>query len=181
MHCIKTINVERDIGSTRFFLLSSIVFFVVFCLAYISTSFNYPHFHRAHYLPLFLMSLLLLYPIHKLFHLVLFWIFRKPFQLKLVRKYYVVPVIHAEISDIVSKRLYSWALILPFLCLNSIFISGAIFVPAYAHYFSILLALHCSICLVDLLFLIQIMRAPKHSFIEETAKGYEILIPETIT
>lgn len=178
MHCVKTINIERDYGSTRFFLLTSIVFFVTFCLSYISTSYNYPSFHRANYLPLFLLSLFLLYPMHKFFHIILFVISRKPVQLKIVRKYYMMPVIHAEILDIVSKQLYSWALALPFLCLNSFFIYGAFTWPEYAHYFSILLALHCSICLVDLLFLRQILSAPKHAYIEETPKGYEILIQD---
>lgn len=176
MHCIKTINIERDYGSTRFFLLASIVFFVVFCLSYITFSYFYDEFHRSDYLLLFLFSLLLLYPLHKFFHIIIFIIFRKPIKYKLKKNFFILPVIHARLLEVVSKRLYCVALILPFICLNSIFIAGAILFPAFAHFFSIFLALHCSMCLIDLLFLKQILAAPKNAFIEETPKGYEILV-----
>lgn len=177
MHCIKTINIERDYGSTRFYLWAIIVFTVVFCLTYIGTSFHYKQPHQSNYLLYFLASLLLLYPTHKFFHIFLLIIFKKPMIFKLKRSFYIMPVIHVRLMDLVSKRLYSWALLLPFLCLNSLFLFFAIKFPAYAHYFSILLALHCSICLIDLLFFKQLLHAPKNAFIEETPKGYEILVP----
>ena len=179
MHCIKTINIERDVGQTRFFLLASLTFFVIFCLSYISTSFHYASFYKATYLPLFLMSLLLLYPIHKLFHIILFILFRKPIQIKLALNFLFFPVLHVFVLQMVSKRLYSWALILPFLTLNSFFLCAAFIWPMFAHYFSLLLALHCSICLLDLLFIKQMIRTPKNSYIEETSRGYEILVQDT--
>ena len=179
MHCIKTINIERDFGSTRFFLLATIVFFVVFTLTYISTSYQYPTFHRSDYLVLFLFSLLLLYPLHKFIHILLFIIYQIPMRFKLKNKFFIIPVIHVRLLEIVSKRLYTIALLLPFVCLNSGFIYAAFAFPVYAHYFSLLLALHCSICLVDLLFWKEISSAPKNAYIEETPKGYEILVPDT--
>lgn len=178
MHCVKTINIERDYGTTRFFLLASIVFFIVFCLSYVATSFYYSDFHRAQYLLVFLTVAFLLYPVHKFFHIVPFMIKRKQILYKMKRHYVFIPTIHAQLQEPVSKMLYSAALILPFVVLNSCFIVGAIFLPMYAHYFCILLALHCSICLIDLLFLKQILFAPRNAFIEETPKGYEILVPE---
>ena len=178
MHCIKTINIERDFGSTRFFLLATIVFFVVFCLVYLSTSFQYNAFHRSDYLALFLLSLLLLYPLHKLFHILLFIGFRVPMRYKLKRKFFIIPVIHVRLLEIVTKRLYTSALLLPFICLNSVFLYAAFAYPAYTHYFSLLLALHCSICLVDILFFKEISDSPNNAFIEETPKGYEILVRE---
>ncbi|MER2000359.1 MAG: DUF3267 domain-containing protein [Lysinibacillus sp.] len=178
MHCIKTINIERDFGSTRFFLMASIVFFVVFCLAYISTSYQYTTLHQSDYLVLFLFSLLLLYPLHKFTHILLFILYRLPMQLKLQRKFFIMPVIHVRILEIVSKKLYTSALLLPFISLNSVFLYAAFAFPAYAHYFCLLLALHCSICFVDLLFWKEISFAPKNAFIEETPRGYEILVPD---
>ena len=124
------------------------------------------------------MSLLLLYPIHKFFHIILFIIFRKPIQIKLSRKFVIMPFLHVLVLEIVSKRLYGWALIFPFLMLNSFLLCSAFIWPQFAHYFSLLLALHCSVCLLDLLFIKQILHAPKTSFIEETTKGYEILVPD---
>ena len=61
--------------------------------------------------------------------------------------------------------------------LNSGLIVGGLYIPEYAHYFSLLLAFHCSICIMDILYVKNLVSAPKDAIIEETPRGYEILVP----
>ena len=35
MHCIKTINIEHEYGTTRFLLLAILTFIIVFCFSYV--------------------------------------------------------------------------------------------------------------------------------------------------
>ena len=83
-----------------------------------------------------------------------------------------------RIKEPIPKRCYLVTLIAPFVILNPILLIGAINWPVFSHYFCLLLAFHCSMCLLDLLYIKDIWRAPKNAIIEETPRGYEILVPQ---
>lgn len=82
-----------------------------------------------------------------------------------------------RIKKMVPKNRYIFTLLAPFLILNTIFVLLANYLPQYAHYICLLLGYHSSICLVDILYVKNLLAAPRNSIIEETPKGYEILIP----
>ncbi len=85
-----------------------------------------------------------------------------------------------RIKTLIPKNRYILTLLVPFILINSLLIILVLIFPQYAHYLCLLLAYHCSICLIDILYVKNLLLAPKDSVIEETPKGYEILVPPTI-
>lgn len=176
MHCWKTINIEREYGTARLYLLATIIFVLVFCFSYISFSFTFTGRHVDRFLWLLLITIPLVYPIHKALHYFALLKHRKSLVFRFKIQYYFLPIIHMRLHSI-PKRSYLFALMTPFIVINSLLIWGGFSTPVYAHYFSGLLALHCSICLMDILYVKNLMYAPKDAIIEETPRGYEILVP----
>lgn len=177
MNCIKTINVEYEYGTTRFLLLGVLTFVIVFCLSYIFTNLNYHSPHSDAYFLYFLLALLLLYPMHKAVHYICLFRYKKSLSYKFKVKFTFVPILNMRIKEPIPKNYYLVALSAPFIILNPILLTGAIIWPVFSHYFCLLLAFHCSICLLDLLYIKDIWRAPKSAIIEETPRGYEVLVP----
>lgn len=178
MHCIKTVNIEHEYGTTRVLLLTCMTFVIVFSFSYVLTSLSYEGWHSDHYLWLFAIGVILLYPVHKGFHYIFLFSFGKSTTFRLKIKFHFIPVLHMRIKAIVPKRLYISSLVMPFFCLNTLLLGGAFLLPAYGHFFCLLLGFHCSICVLDFLTIKTIWYTPKNTHIEETPRGYEILIPE---
>lgn len=179
MHCLKTINVEREYGTTRLFLLATIIFIFVFCFSYIGLSYQYKGFHNDQHIWIVFLLTPFIYPIHKLLHFISLLKYRKMLLFRFKIRYLFVPVVHIRLQQTVPKWHYLITLLTPFIVLNGIFLGSSFYAPQYAHYFSFFLALHTSICLIDLLYTKHLMLAPRNAIIEETPKGYEILVPLT--
>ncbi|MDM5250207.1 DUF3267 domain-containing protein [Lysinibacillus sp. G4S2] len=180
MHCWKILNLEHHYGTTRIILMSVIVFLTVFSLSYVTLNlFNDEHY-TDHLLWLFVIAILALYPIHKCFHFLALYDLRQHLKLRVRTQFYVIPVLHMRIQEPLSKNRYILALLTPFIVINTGILIGTLLFPAYTHYGTLLLAYHCSLCLIDILYVKYLLNSPKDSQIEETPKGYEILVPPTI-
>ncbi len=105
--------------------------------------------------------------------------FRSRLRFSIEKHFNIIPVLAMRIHEPILKSRYIVALIVPFMALNSILIVGAIIFPTFRHYFAILLAYHCGLCVMDLLYVKHLIRSPKQALIEETDKGFEILISPT--
>ena len=92
-------------------------------------------------------------------------------------KFTFVPVLHTAFTSLIKRNEYLFALLLPTLLLNAIFLFAAFTWKEYAHYFCLLFAYHSAICMIDLMLARTIIKAPRNALIEETEKGYEILVP----
>ncbi|MER1985617.1 MAG: DUF3267 domain-containing protein [Solibacillus sp.] len=177
MHCWKTINVQYEYGTTRLFLLSAICFILVFCFSYIGLSFNYAETHHDQH---FMMTILItpfIYPLHKALHFMMLVDYRKSIAFRLKIRHHFVPVVHMRLLRTIPKWRYVIVLLMPFILLNSVLIILGIYVQHLAHYISFFLAFHTSICLIDLLYVKHLLHAPKNAVVEETPRGYEILVP----
>lgn len=177
MHCWKTINIEREYGTTRLYLLACIVFILVFCFSYITMNFQFIARHEDHLLWLFILFIPFIYPIHKALHYFALFKYRKSVGFHFKIRYIFIPIVHMQLQQSIPKKMYIFTLLTPFILINTGLISAGLSFPQYAHYFSLLLAFHCSICLMDILYVKHLMSAPKHAIIEETPRGYEILVP----
>ncbi|MEO4054569.1 DUF3267 domain-containing protein [Solibacillus sp. CAU 1738] len=177
MHCWKTINIEYEYGTTRLVLFSTITFFLVFCFSYVGVSHNFPSRHHDDYFIVFFLALFALYPLHKLIHYIALLDYRKKLAFRWRIQYRFIPVLHMRLKDTIPKNRYVFALLAPFLFLNSLLLVLAVNYTQYAHYTCILLGLHCSICFIDLLNVKNLWNSPPNAVIEETPKGYEILVP----
>lgn len=177
MNCIKTINIEYVYGTQRIFLLTGITFIFTFCFSYILIGLTHTYPHSDSYFLNFLLVFFLLYPIHKLVHYLSLLNYRKSLSYRIKIKFSFVPILHMRLQDPIPKKRYILSLLAPFFILNPVFLIGGLVWPAFSHYFCLLFALHCSICLLDLLYVKDLWKAPKNAIIEETPRGYEILIP----
>lgn len=180
MHCWKILNLEHHYGTTRIIIMSVFVFLTVFSLSYVTFNlFNNEHY-TDHLFWLFVMAVFALYPIHKCLHFLALYDLRQHLTLRVRLQFYVIPVLHMRIREPLSKSRYIIALLTPFFVLNTAILLGTLSLPAYTHYGTLLLAYHCSLCLIDILYVKYLLNSPKDSQIEETPKGYEILVPPTI-
>ncbi|MGN7477889.1 DUF3267 domain-containing protein [Solibacillus silvestris] len=177
MHCWKTINIEREYGTTRLYLLALILFVLVFCFSYIAFSFNFTGKHNDRYLWLVFFIMPFIYPMHKFLHYIALLQYKKSLIFRFKIQYYFIPIIHMRLQNGIPKRSYIFALLTPFFAINTGLLVGGFLTPQYAHYFGVLLAFHCSICLMDFLYVKNLMSAPNNAIIEETPRGYEILVP----
>lgn len=179
VHCWKTINVKKQYGFERIFMLSSLIVVAVFSLFYITLEILNNSPLSDDQFPLFLMSLLLIYPIHKCFHFLPLLSYKNQLHLSVKKQLNLLPILSIRIKEPIPKLRFLFALLSPFIFINGFLIVGAFSFPAFGHYFAILLAYHCGLCLIDLLYIKNLSRSPKKALIEETETGYEILIPPT--
>lgn len=177
MHCIKTINIEYEYGMIRLFLLTGLTFILVFCFSFVCVNLTYSGWHSDQYFFIFVLSFLLLYPIHKLIHYVALFRYKKSLSIGIKVDFSFIPVLKMRIQDIIPKGRYIISLFAPFFILNTILLALAIWLPAFSHYFCLMLAFHCSICVLDLLSIKNIWHTPKEAMVEETPRGYEVLVP----
>lgn len=168
---------NKQIGQERIFLFSMIVVFIVFSCAYIAMNIFYHGPLSDHLFPVFLLMLLLTYPLHKLLHFIPIVRHRKRLRYSINKKFGFIPILNMKIHEPIIKSHYIASLLIPFILINMVFVIGAIYYPIYHHYFIILLAYHCGLCLIDLIYIKLLLKAPKKSLIEENDKGFQILIP----
>lgn len=181
MHCWKILNLEHHYGTTRILIMAISVFLSVFSLSYVTLNL----FHDKHFTDrlfwLFVIAIIAVYPIHKYLHFLALYDLRQHLTLRVRVQFYFIPVLHMRIREPISKNRYILALLTPFIVLNTCIIIGSLLFPVYTHYGTLILAYHCSLCLIDILYVKYLLHSPKDAQIEETPKGYEILVPPTIS
>lgn len=179
MHCWKTINVKKQYGLERLFLLSSLLVITVFSFAYALLGIVNDTDKSDDYFWLFLLGFLSVYPLHKLLHYIPLFRFRDKVRLIFKKQFGILPVVSIRIVEPIIKSRFIFSLLAPFIFVNFALIVCALFIPIFAHYFTMLFAYHCGICLIDLIYVKHLSKSPKCAFIEETDTGYEILIATT--
>ncbi|WP_238602032.1 DUF3267 domain-containing protein [Lysinibacillus parviboronicapiens] len=160
--------------------MAVIVFLTTFSVSYVTLNLFHEEQFTDHLFWLFIIAVLALYPIHKCLHFLALFDLRQHLKLRVRVQFYFIPVLHMRIREPLSKNRYILALLTPFFVLNTIIVLGTLLLPAYTHYGTLLLAYHCSLCLIDILYVKYLYNSPKNAQIEETPKGYEILVPPTI-
>ncbi len=177
LHCWKTINVQKQYGHDRLILLSIMSMLAVFSVFYIALNVFRHGPVTDKLFPLFIIVLLMIYPIHKVLHFLPLIHAKRKIQFQLNIHYKVVPTVKMHVAEPVRKSHYITSLLVPFILLNSGLVIGAMEFSSYRHYFALLLAFHCGLCLVDLLYVKHLLKAPKKALIEENEKGFQILVP----
>ena len=180
MHCWKTINVKKQYGLDRLYIMSALMALGVFMSFYIVLNILYSDPLSDKNFLLFILAILAIYPLHKLFHFLPLVGCHKCIKLIIKKSFKIFPVVSLHIKEPVSKKRFLFTLLSPFLLINSLIIILSIIMPIYSHYFAMLLAYHCGLCLTDLIYIRNLAHSPKDALIEETETGYEILVPEVI-
>ena len=181
MHCWKTINVKKQYGFDRLFMISALFGLAVFMASYIGLAIVYATPLSDQYFLLFLLALLVIYPLHKILHFLPLIGCHKSLKLIIRKQMKICPAILLHINEPVPKTRFLLSLAAPFLVLNAAIVVSSTLMPAYSHYFAMLLAYHCGLCLTDIIYLRNLARSPKHALIEETDTGFEILVPPVVS
>lgn len=181
MHCWKTINLKKQYGFDRLFMISALFGIAVFMTAYIGLTIIYATPLSDQYFLFFIMALLGIYPLHKLLHFLPLIGCHKSLKFIIRKQMKVCPAISLHINEPVPKIRFLLSLATPFLVLNTVLVTLSVLYPAFTHYFAMLLAYHCALCLTDIIYLRNLARSPKYALIEETDTGFEILVPPVMS
>ncbi|MFS0782975.1 DUF3267 domain-containing protein [Bacillus sp. 1P06AnD] len=178
MHCWKSVNLTKQYGSHRILIISLLTMLLSFVTIYALISAGFPK-SKLHddYTILFIGGIFMLYPLHKLLHLLplLFSINKLKIQSK---QLFFIPRFSIKVKEPITKMLFLLSLMTPFIVITGLCLYFAIIIPSYAHYFTILLSLHIGLCASDAITLCNILRTPKYCYVEENDEGFEILVNE---
>lgn len=180
MHCWKTINLKKQYGLDRLYIMSALIALGVFMSFYIVLNILYSDPLSDQNFLLFICAILAVYPLHKLCHFLPLVGCRKCLKLIVRKQLKVLPKISLHISEPVSKIRFIMTLAAPFMLINTTIVCLSLLMPVYSHYFAMLLAYHSGLCLTDLIYMRNLAHSPKDALIEETDTGFEILVPEVV-
>ncbi|WP_141433121.1 DUF3267 domain-containing protein [Bacillus sp. 03113] len=177
MNCWKTINFNKQYGSQRLVMLSSLTMLIAFIVLYVPATFLFvtTSLYNQYFL-LFLLCLWLLYPIHKLLHYIPIAHLGKNVKRIVYFKLRFFPIIEIRAVEPISKHLFLLSSMLPFFLINVTLIIGCFLFTHYVHYLTILLAMHIGLCVPDFIRTKNVLFAPRKAYIEENEEGFEILV-----
>ncbi|WP_335872027.1 DUF3267 domain-containing protein [Bacillus sp. 2205SS5-2] len=178
MHCWKSINFEKQFGFERLFLLSLITGLSIFTLVYVPFTLLFSQTLYDTHFSLFFISVLLIYPLHKIFHLIPLLPVWKHVKIQWVWQLSFIPIIQIKVREPVPKNLYLSSIFSPMIVLNTLLIFACLHLPNYVHYFTIIMAYHWAICTTDVIYAKYLLFCPKNAMIEESDRGCEVLVCE---
>lgn len=177
MNCWKTINISKQYGSQRLFILSLLTTLLTFIILYVSVTYLFMSTSLYdNYFYLLLIAIWLMHPLHKFIHLLPLLHLGERVKKTISFKYILFPIINIRIHDPIPKWLFFITLFAPLFGISVLLITGFILYPHYVHYLTILLAYHIGLCVPDFINAKNALFAPKNSFIEENDDGFEILV-----
>ncbi|GKU81692.1 DUF3267 domain-containing protein [Niallia sp. NCCP-28] len=177
MNCWKTINLQKQYGMQRLFIISSLTMLITFLFLYVPfTAYFSQNRLNDNYFSLFLLCIAITYPAHKLLHYLPMIPLGKKVKKIVYINYHFFPVIYFRAQEPIKKWNFVIASITPVIVLNAVFIGCCFLFTHYVHYFLILFAYHFGMCVPDFIRMKNLWKAPNQCFVEENEDGFEILI-----
>ncbi|WP_174616206.1 DUF3267 domain-containing protein [Virgibacillus ihumii] len=177
MNCWKSININKEFGLNRLYLLSFLIGLAVFIFLYMPISIIHGTVEIYDYgiIPL-LIALFLLPTIHSFMHVLPLIMMNKRAKLVFKRKNKLFPIINYYTKKHLTKKASIVVAIAPTMFLTIPGLMGSFLFVHYHVYFLIFTAFHIGITLTDFLYVFNIVKAPKHSYIESTDDEISILV-----
>lgn len=173
--CTRNFNIKTTYGLQRIIFISTVVAIILFLVSFeIFNSFVTVKFSDDHFL-LFVLMLILLYPVHKLLHLIAFIDYFKSLMIQKVTRKQWPPLLNIRVDHPISKWRFAFALVLPFIIITAASIVCAVYFPHFGHYFMFLFSVNAGISFIDFVYLKYILNTPKDTYVEERRYGFEIL------
>lgn len=177
MNCLKSIRFVRDFGTVRLAMvsLSAIpIFFVLFEAFGLNI---HPNIQLNPFrLPIFLVSILSVYPLHKIFHCLPIWASGKKASLSIELNKNRFPVLFCHIKSPVSRNLAIICIGFPIVAISLLSLIAVFLNPDYLHYFSSVGSLNFGLSMSDCLYISYIMKAPSQTYVEDNRDGFHILV-----
>lgn len=176
MHCWKSVNVELKYNFYKTFMLSCMMMLAVFVITYVPFQISTAKPMDDRYSFVLLVALFLMYPLHKVLHVVPIANHYKKIKIGVAVHFHILPTFSLKVQDPVRKSQFALSLAFPFLTVSPLLLSGIMLFPQFGHYFLILLAYHSGLCVKDLIYLKSLYASPKNALVEESDSGFELLI-----
>ncbi|WP_414042537.1 DUF3267 domain-containing protein [Macrococcus animalis] len=179
--CNKNFNIRATYGLQRILLISGLISILVFIVSFELFSSVFGKQFSDHYFFIFIVSCLLVYPLHKFFHMLPFLNDTKSMIFQKTNKSKIFPLFNIRINHPIHKILFGLSVMLPFFIISILTLSCAILFPNFAHYFLFIFSINVGISFIDFIYLKYIINTPKGSYIEERKYGFEILTKHEFT
>lgn len=177
MNCWKSININKEFGLNRLYLLSFLIGLGAFIFLYLPFSIIHgtTEINDLGIIPL-IIALLCLPTIHSLMHILPLIMMNKRAKLIFMRKNKLFPIINYYTKKHLTKKASIVVALAPTMLLTIPGLMASFLYADYYVYFLIFTAIHIGITLTDFLYVINISKAPKHSYIESTNDEISILV-----
>ncbi|SDJ88860.1 DUF3267 domain-containing protein [Sediminibacillus albus] len=177
MNCWKTINLHREFGLNRIYLLSLLTGMMAFIFFYLIFSMiHQTGTVKDHGILPLLLGLVLLPTIHKLTHILPLILTNKRFKINWKINMGIFPSFSFRTRSKMSKASSVFILLAPALLITIPgLISSYVFINYYV-YFLLFLSVNIGLSFTDFLYANQVMKAPRKCVIENAKDGYDILI-----
>ncbi|MUV36598.1 putative membrane protein YhaJ [Lentibacillus sp. JNUCC-1] len=177
MNCWKSINIEKDYGSNRLYLMSSLIGLGSFIILFVPVSMIHGTDTIADQgMVLFILALVMLPTLHSLAHILPLLITNKPVKIKYKTRVKCLPTFHCYSGSYLSKKLALAIMLLPTLLITIPGLALSLASPSLFAYALVFTALHIGVSFRDFVYIVHILRAPKSAVVENGANDLDILV-----
>ncbi|BAB04901.1 DUF3267 domain-containing protein [Halalkalibacterium halodurans] len=176
MNCWKSINIERDYGTLRLAMISATTMLMTFLVYYLVLSSLIkvpPYLGLGPYL--YIVGAIGVIGLHKLLHIFPLWVCGQRLIIERNNKGFL-PFLNIKTKDPLSKNLFLFSLLFPGVVITIICSISVLLFPQGLHLFAILTAINLGLAVYDIVYALQVVKAPKASLIENHRTGFHILI-----
>ncbi|MCF6136175.1 DUF3267 domain-containing protein [Pseudalkalibacillus berkeleyi] len=177
MNCFKSINLTRDYGNLRLGLMSTlfsltyfIVYFMLFRMFHPETIYS-----QTGLLPILILVIMVI-PLHSLLHCIPIWFTGKKAWIELAENRYSF---FCRIPNVLPKKTALISVSFPLIVLTSLSLVGPLLYPEYLHVFAIISTVNMFYCFKDMIYIFHLWNAPKDSYLEDSATGFQIIVRRT--
>lgn len=173
--CTRQIDINARFGLPRIAFLSLVTTIITFLIAYEILYFFSNTKSTDKYFLIFLLLVLVLYPIHKAIHLFFLFPYYKSFKKYKLLKQKNIPFYNTYVNTPVNKYYFCFDLMTPVIIITSVCAYLSTLFPQYGHYLMFLIALNMGYSVMDFLYLKIIIFSNEGTYIEEHQTGINIL------
>lgn len=177
MNCWKSLDMDKEHGKVRLYIISLFISLFTFMFLYVPSSIYHHHFNpeQKAMIPFFIL-LLALPTIHSVTHILPCLYMPKKTGITLKWKFKTIPIFYFYTKVHLPKKRSILIALAPTLLLT---IPGLVTIWAVKEWYvyaTILTSIHIGISFKDYLYLIYLFRAPKYAFISNQKSAIDILI-----
>lgn len=179
MRCFKSVNTERRDEYNRVILKSVLIWFSALCILFLVHNFIVPGDFKPTYNLIFILGLVIIYPMHKALHVLGLFRYRAGLKIGFKRHFYILPCLQVRLKQMVPIQRYIFSLLLPFFLILVGFIVLSLFIPIWTSpFFLILLSVHIGMSYPSFIQVNHVRKCPKNCYVEDAKSGFSILIAE---
>ncbi|WP_226038021.1 DUF3267 domain-containing protein [Aquibacillus saliphilus] len=177
MNCWKTVNVTREFGLNRIYLISLLTGLMSFIFLYLPFSIvHQTNELKDHGLLPLLIGLILLPMVHKLTHILPLFLVKKRLKMNWRFKIGLFPTFSFLTNKRMSKKTSITILLAPTVLITIPGLISSYLFAEYHAYILLFTSVNIGLSFTDFLYTSHIIKAPKKCIIENAKNGYDILI-----